>query len=263
MDDSGNVDAAASNDPNCRYGSVSAVIMEQDYVDDTFNGSFAALVEKHFGTNPDGSPLNLHRRRLVAPPDHGPFSVLKDNIKRAEWDRDVLRMFDIAKYTVITAGVDKVEWYWRYPSWNGDFYEVLVRGILERCFYYLRNRGVAEVNIETKNPGRDRGLKDNYRRAFDTGYEHISADRISKVFSSREINIVQKKECKPGAQLVDLVAGPAMQHIRHRNTGRHQPKGKFVTALCDILQQKKFYREGSNGPNGYGCVWRPRPMRKN
>lgn len=151
MDDSGNVDPSTTNDHNQRYGSISAVILEAEYLDSTFNSSFAKISEKHFGKQANGLPYNLHRRVLNSPPDHGPFSVLRDDSKRAAWDADALKMFKKAKYVVISACVDKVEWYWKYPAWSGDFYEVLVQAVLERSYYFLRTRGSAEVNIETKN----------------------------------------------------------------------------------------------------------------
>jgi hypothetical protein len=258
MDDSGNVDASANNDHNQRYGSISAVILEADYIDSTFNNSFSKLVEKHFGRKADGGPHNLHRRVLNSPPDHGPFSVLRDDSKRAAWDTDALSMFKRAKYVVISACVDKIEWYWRYPDWSGDFYEVLVQAVLERAYYFLRTRGVAEVNIETKNQGRDQRLKENYKKALEHGYTYISGQKLSAVFRSRELNIVMKSDCRPGAQLADLIAGPALQHIRFMHTNRHPMTGTFVKSLCDILESEKFYRDWRGSPNGYGRLWRPR-----
>ncbi len=257
MDDSGNVDASATNDHNQRYGSISAVILEAQYLDEVFNSSFAMLVERHFGTKADGTPHNLHRRVLNSPPDHGPFSVLRDDAKRAAWDADALSMFKRAKYVVITACVDKVEWYWRYPEWSGDFYEVLVQAVLERAYYFLRRDMIAEVNIETKNQGRDQKLKEKYKNALETGYTYISGEKLSSVFCSKELNIVTKSDCKPGAQLADLIAGPALQHVRFMHTRRHPITGPFVQTLCGILEEEKFYRDWKGRPDGYGRLWRP------
>jgi hypothetical protein len=260
MDDSGNVDPATTNHPNQRYGSITAVILEADYLDTTFNASFAAIVQRHFGTNRDGSPLNLHRRVLSSHQEHGPFAVLRDEAKRAAWDKEALRMFERAPYVVISACVDKVEWHARFPTWAGDFYEVLVQAALERAFYFLRGRGTAEVNIETKGPVRDKRLKEQYRSALTNGYRYIPADKLRSVFNSIELNILTKADCKPGVQLADLIAGPAMQHIRFLQTGRHPIKSPFVAKLCRILDASKFYREGSKGPEGYGRIWRPKPQ---
>ncbi len=136
MDDSGNVDPATTNAPERRYGSITAVILASDYLDKTFDASLPAISEKHFGLH-EGKPCKIHRRVLAGKPEReGPFSVLADPEKRAAWDADALRMFQKAQYTVITACVDKVGWYWQYPNWEGDFYEVLVQAVLERSFYF-------------------------------------------------------------------------------------------------------------------------------
>ena len=264
IDDSGNVDPGTTNDPNSRYGSLTAVILKAEYLTATFNPSFEALVTRHFGTATDGRPHNLHRRVLNSPPDHGPFSVLKDDNKRKDWDQAALRMFEKADYTVIFACVDKVHWYYAFPSWTGDFYQVLVDAVLERASYFLKNRnGLAEVNIETKNPGRDKRINDNYRDSITRrGFDYIKADKLRDVFSSSELNIITKSDCRPGAQLADLLAGPALQLIRYEKTRRHPIQSDFVKELCRILENTKFYREavaGSvRGPEGYGKLWRPK-----
>jgi hypothetical protein len=248
MDDSGNVDAGATNDPNQRYGSVTAVILDAEYLDATFNPMFDALSIRHFGATPDGKPHNIHRRLLSKPPDHGQFSVLNDDGKRAAWDADCIEMMNDSAYTVISACVDKVRWYWQYPHWRGDFYEVLVQSILERSFYYLRNRGMAEVNLETKNPGRDQRIKEHFRKGLESGFQYINAKKLQGVFTSKEMNITLKSEAKPGAQLADLLAAPALQHIRALHTKRHLVIGSFVSSVCDILEKKKFYRLSAYGP---------------
>ncbi|WP_342154857.1 DUF3800 domain-containing protein [Methylorubrum sp. SB2] len=264
IDDSGNVDPGATNDPNQRYGSISAVILPTMYIDETFNPSFLRLIEKHFGTKPNGSPHNVHRRLLNCPPDHGPFSVLKDEAKRVAWNSAALSMSSKAEYTLITACVDKVEWYWRYPTWSGDFYQVLVTAVLERAYYFLHNReGIAEVNVETKNPSRDQRLKDSYKQSLtDGGFQHISAHKLRSVFQSINLNILHKEDCACGLQLADLIAAPALQLIRFQNTNRHPIQSEFVRALCAILEGEKFYREGSRGPDGFGKLWRPQRSRR-
>jgi hypothetical protein len=256
MDDSGNVDLVANNSHTIRYGSITAVIMDNEYLDDRFNPAFHKLVTKHFGTKPDGSQQTVHRRVLNSPPDHGPYSVLKDDRKRKAWDDECLSMYERADYTVISACVDKIAWYYKYPNWEGDFYEVLVQAVLERAYYFLRKRGVAEVNIETKGD-RDQRVKEQYKKALTDGYRFISADKLQSVFTSKEINILKKSDARPGAQLADLIAGPALQHIRYLHTGRHTITSPFTQKLVSILEEKKYYRELLKNPKGYGRVWRP------
>jgi hypothetical protein len=258
MDDSGNVDPVATNALEIRYGSIIGVLFESKYLEETFNPSFEAIVTKHFGTNADGSPLVLHRRRLNKPPDHGPYSILHDAGKKAAWNAEALSMYRRAKYTVISACVDKVGWYWKYPEWSGDFYEVLVQAVLERSYYFLsRRKGIAEVNVETKG-NRDQRIKEHYRHALVHGFDYISADKLRTVFTSKELNIIKKENCNPGGQMADLLAGPALQHIRHLHTGRHPVTSPFTQELCGILENDKYYREWWGGPSGFGRLWRPK-----
>jgi len=257
IDDSGNVDPVATNDPTIRYGSITAIAMDVEYIESRFNLGFDKLAKKHFGKREDGSAHPLHRRVLNKPPEHGPFSVLRNDAKRRAWDEECLSMYDRADYTVISACVDKVAWYYKYPNWAGDFYGVLVQAVLERAFYFLRKRGRAEVNIETKGPDKDQRLKEQYKKALVDGYQFISSDKLQSVFTSRELNILKKSDSRPGAQLADLLAGPALQHIRHLHTGRHPITSPFTQQLVEILETKKYYREVLRGPKGCGRIWRP------
>lgn len=260
MDDSGNVGAATTNAPELRYGSVTAVILPTEYLDNTFDISLPAVAEKHFGLDEDGLPCRIHRRVLAGrPPPEGPFAVLADPEKRSAWDADVLRMFERAQYTVITACVDKVAWYWRYPNWRGDFYEVLVAAVLERCFYFLKNRNAtAEAFIEHKNgPSNDR-VTSAFERQFIDGFDRIPAASVAKVFSCRSLGIIQKRDRVPGCQLADLIAGPATHHIRALNGAGDPVQGDFTAKLVKLLDEKKFYREGSGPLDGYGRIWRPK-----
>lgn len=259
MDDSGNVDAPTTNAIDVRYGSITAVILADEYLQATFNPSFEALSKKHFGAQEDGKPHNIHRRILTRDPEDGPFAVLRDWSARNAWNKDALRMFNTAQYVVITACVDKVAWYHQYPAWVGDFYQVLVEAVLERSFYFLNNRdGHAEVNIETKNPTKDERIKRAYRDAMLKGFEFIPPTNLRKRLTSLELNILKKSDCRPGMQLADLLAGPALQHIRHLNTDRHAITSTFVRSVAELLETEKFYRE-QKGPEGYGRVWRPKP----
>lgn len=257
IDDSGNVDAPTTNAIDVRYGSVTAVILADDYLQATFNRSFDALSIKHFGPDKDGRPHNLHRRMLARPQADGPFAGLRDTKTRAAWDRAALKMYGTAQYVVVTACVDKVAWYYTYPNWSGDFYEVLVEATLERCFYFLKNRnGVAEVNIETKNPDKNDRIKKAYRHAMLRGFDHIPALKLRERFTSVEPNILKKTDKRPGAQLADLLASPSLQFIRHLKTGRNEITSPFVLDVAQLLEAEKYYRE-DKGPDGYGRVWRP------
>lgn len=257
MDDSGNVDAATTNAADVRYGSVTAVILKDEYITTRFNASFEMLSRKHFGEREDGQCHNIHRRAISSPKRRPPFDRLDDAAALSAWNVDCLSMIERAQFSVITVCVDKVAWYARYPRWDGDFYEVLVSAALERSFYFLKNRdGVGQFNIETKNQSADQRIRAAYRQALTTGFDFISAANLQRRFTSVEAKVLRKDDCRPGMQLADLVAAPAMQYVRHLETGRHPIGSPHTQAIADVLEAQKFYRE-AKGPSGYGRVWRP------
>lgn len=256
MDDSGNVDEATTNAPERRYGSVTAVILPVSYLEEKFDPLFPQMAQKHFGVDDQGLPCKIHRRVLAGkPPPDGPFAVLADPEKRAAWDRAALNMFNQANYTAITACVDKVEWYWKYPNWRGDFYQVLVEAVLERSFYFLRYRGSAEAFIEWKNGPKNDRVCAAFTKAMKDGFDFISADKLRRVFPTGELGILTKNDRSAGCQLADLLASPAMQHLREINGSRPAIEGGFTRKVIEILSSKKFYREQDRM---YGRVWRPR-----
>lgn len=256
MDDSGNSDEATTNAPERRYGSVTAVILPTSYLDEKFDPLFPQLAERHFGLDDDGLPCKIHRRVLAGqPPPKGPFSILNDPNRRAEWDAAALRMFKRAKYTVITACVDKVGWYWRYPNWRGDFYQVLVQAVLERAFYFLRYRGSAETFIEWKNGPKNERVQAAFEQAMIDGFDFIAADRLQSVFPTGVLTVVRKEDRVAGCQLADLLASPAMQHLREINNARPAIEGGFTRQVISILEAEKFYREDTRI---HGRVWRPK-----
>jgi len=258
VDDTGNLDRPTSGTKECRFGAVFGVIMASDYAQNTFDPAFYAMCNRHFGLKSDGSRILLHRRQMVRPSEKGPYACLLDDKKRAEFDENCMKMFENTAYTAIVAAVDKVGFYNKYPEWNGDFYEIVVESITERYFYFLRNAGATgDVIIEAKAKDRDRAIKDAYSRHYNDGFDYIKASNVQRQFSSKEINIIDKKVAIPGLQLADLLAAPALAKCLEINfSPKHAPTG-MPAAAAEILLRDKFYRDQSGKISGYGMVWRP------
>lgn len=64
IDEVGNPDLNASQDPNHRYLSLTGVILELGYVDATVFPALEGLKRKYFGSHPD-EPVILHRKELL------------------------------------------------------------------------------------------------------------------------------------------------------------------------------------------------------
>lgn len=257
IDDTGDVTSTTTNHPAQRYASITGVIFDRQYLTDTFEPSFQKIFGKHFGVDDSGKTTVLHRRQMISPPEKGPFACLRDEIKRASWDRACLDMMTRASYTVITVCLDKVAFYYHHPKAKLDVYETLIQNAVERYFYFLRANGTGNVVVEAQNPGTDAAIKARFRHVIENGTEHIAPDKLQAVFTSREINIEPKKMGYAGLQFADLIARPAFAHCRAVYVKDTSDLTAFARQIAPILEQYKFYRDKEGNPDRYGRVWRP------
>ena len=258
IDDTGNLHENVSNNPAKRYGGITGVILKDTYLRETFNPGFAQIVEETFGRGPDKRLPNIHRRSLSAPPKEGPLARLNDDAVRKEWNRKCLGMFYKADYHVITVGIDKIAYYFKNPTWQGNFYEIAIRYAIERYFYYLKSLdAVGDVTVEQKDPVADEKISVGFRRAMENGFDFIVATALSKRFSSKELKIASKKDGLPGLQLADLVAKPAFDHCYKLHIDTSAELKGMGADIAGMLEQSKFYRDRNGNPHGYGRIWRP------
>lgn len=261
IDDTGDVTSSTTNNPAQRYASITGVIFDRDYLVSTFEPSFKKVVERHFGLDDIGKLPVLHRRKMISPPKKGPFSCLRDIVKRQAWDAACLDMMTRAKYTVITICLDKVAFYYHHPNAELDVYETLIQNAIERYFYFLRDNGHGDVIVEAQNPGTDEIIKARFRAAIERGTGFISGEKLQSVFTSKEINIEPKQAGFAGLQFADLLARPAFAHCRATYVNDTSDLTAFARQIAPILETYKFYRSKAGQPDGYGRVWRP-PLKK-
>ncbi|MCB1340204.1 MAG: hypothetical protein KDK24_03885 [Pseudooceanicola sp.] len=247
----------ATNHPQRRYGGVVAVIFDLDYLHTTFEPSFDILRERHFERREDGRLPILHLRKMKNPDPRGPFSSLLDAEKRALWEKDCLGMYRRAKYSVVSVGIDKIAFYAQHGSWQGSIYETLVGNAIERFFYFLRGRGTGDVVAEATNSDLDGQLAAMYRKFWEEGTDHISADSLRPVLTSKEIKIKPKSKDIIGLQMADLLASTCFSHCK-RIYAKGPAFDPFAMSVADLMEGEKFYRNpATNDPHGYGRVWRP------
>src|ERR1051326_1635329 len=90
VDDTGEVDNAATNQDERRFASITGVIFEWGHYYHAFVPKFRDLRQLHFGLTRNGTPPILHRRALITA--EGKFSTLKNARSRERWDTDCLDM---------------------------------------------------------------------------------------------------------------------------------------------------------------------------
>jgi uncharacterized protein DUF3800 len=255
IDDTGNVHNTTSNHPQARFAGITGVIFGWDYLHDVFEPGFLKLKERHFGLDKiTGRPPILHLRKMKKAQEQ--FNCLTNETNRLRWQSGCFSMYRRAAYHVITVGVDKVAFYAKYPQWQGRFYEMLVGDAIERYFYFLRFRGVGDVMAEAINEDRDHELERLYRRFYDHGTDHISANLLRPVLTSAEIKIKPKDSDVQGLQMADLLASTCFAHQKRLHAGGAH-YDSFAMEVAELMETEKFYRNPQGDPNGYGRVWRP------
>jgi hypothetical protein len=106
VDEVGNPDLGASQNPNHRYLSLTGVILELEYVDTTVFPAIEALKRKYFHSHPD-DPVILHRKELVN--RKPPFESLRDPIIERAFNQELLELLRSLDYVVLTVVIDKLE----------------------------------------------------------------------------------------------------------------------------------------------------------
>ncbi len=106
VDEVGNSDLGASQDPNHRYLSLTGVILELGYVEEVVFPAIEQLKRVYFSSHPD-DPVILHRKELVN--KKPPFECLLIPDTEQAFNRDLLALLQRLDYVVVTAVIDKLE----------------------------------------------------------------------------------------------------------------------------------------------------------
>ncbi len=254
VDEVGNSDLNASNDPNHRYLSLTGVILELEYVQATVFPAIEALKIRYFASHPD-DPLILHRKELVN--KRFPFHSLRDPEVERQFNGDLLALLRYLNYTVITTVIDKLEHVQRYTTWRYDPYHYCLAVLLERYIHWLtRHDCTGDVLAESRGGHEDRRLKASFERLYEGGSEYVSADKFSRRLTSRQLKVKPKSNNIAGLQLADLIAHPSFKATLARRE-RVQLAPNFGGRIASILEESKYDRSSTGQIDGWGRKWLP------
>ena len=248
IDEVGNSDLESSDDPNHRFLSLTGVIIDLNHVANVVHPAIEAVKERHFGTHPD-EPIILHRKEIVNA--SGPFSALRDQAVRAEFDTELLDALAIWQYTVISVCIDKKAHKERYTTWRYDPYHYCLAALLERFSFFLRRRGVpGDVLAESRGGKEDRRLKDSFARLYRDGSSFVGPDQFHEVLTSGQLKVKPKANNIAGLQVADLIAHPSRNEILAEQGMLGKLIAPFAERVIEILQMK--YDNVNGKIAGYG-----------
>lgn len=241
IDEVGNSDLNSSENPLHRFLSLTGVIIDLDYVGLVLHSQMEKLKSKYFDSHPD-DPVIFHRKEILnAKP---PFEVLRDEMTRDRFDREILALLERWEYTVISVCLDKNRHKETYQVWRYDPYHYCLAILLERFAFFLeQTKAKGDVMAESRGGKEDMRLKKSFSKLWKEGTEYLAPERFHEVLTSKQLKVKPKANNISGLQLADLIAHPSRNEILRENDLLNRPLHPFGKKVIEILQ-KKYYQRG-------------------
>jgi len=253
IDEVGHHNMKSSLDTNERYLGLTGIVMRAGYAEGDFTVALNAVKESVFGR----SDFSLHRRDLInRKPD--PFTVLRQEEKRNQFDSLILKLIEDSKYRVFTVVIDKREHKERYSVWQFQPYHYCMTVMLERYVRWLaRLDAVGDVLAESRGKKENKQLAKAYRRIYERGSDHVPASLFQSRLSSVEIKLKPKIANIAGLQIADLIASPSCRELICLRT-KETMAAEFGKRIVEILYKRKYFRSIYDGKvEGWGTKWLP------
>jgi hypothetical protein len=254
IDEVGNSDLGSSQNPNQRYLSLTGVIVELGYVDDSMFPEMESVKRKFFNSHPD-DPIVFHRKELVN--RESPFSALRTQKVEKAFNAEILGCLQKWKYTVITAVVDKHQLIEQYQVWRYDPYHYCLKILVERYVRWLQRYNTeGDVMAESRGGREDIRLKKSFENVYAEGSDWVTPELIQLHLTSSQLKVKPKANNIAGLQLADLIAHPSYKVALARRNREALPDN-FGGQIGQILLDSKYYRSPSGRIDGWGIKWLP------
>jgi Protein of unknown function (DUF3800) len=251
IDESGDHSYTQSEEMGAKYLALLGVwfLQNPDYI--AFDEALSALKDRIFGPRPD-KPIVFHRTEIVR--KSGPFGVLQDPKKRAEFNAGVLELIRSSKFKLVCVLLNKIAHREKY-AYPIHPYHYCLGAVLDRyCGWLNINQSVGDVMAESRGKYEDGELKKAYRRVYEGGTIVIKDGRHKKTLTTKEIKFEEKRDNIAGLQLADLLAHPVKQMALVSNGLCPDPGPVFAKDVWAVVQPH-LNRRFLVGVEGYGIVW--------
>lgn len=229
-------------------------MIRQDHHDGYITRRLDLLKDNLLGQSPS-NPIVLHRRDIMRA--EGPFSVLKNPERRAEFDARMSALIAECVPVAFTISIDKLEHKNRYKVWQYSPYHYLMECLVERFVLWLdRYDRKGDIWGEARNPNHDKKLRRAYGYFYNRKTQYVAADKIKKRLTSREFTLQEKTANVAGIQIADLLAHPAHRSLKFAQLGETLPQD-FGSYLTGLLRRYSYDRNGKGRIEGYGTKWLP------
>jgi hypothetical protein len=254
VDEVGNSDLAASQNPNHRYLSLTGVIISLDDVKESVFPAIESLKSRYFNSHPD-DPVIFHRKEMVN--QRPPFDTLRNEEVQTNFNCELLALLTEFDYTVITTVLDKLEHHRKYQVWRFDPYHYCLTVLVERFAKWLERMNTGgDVMAESRGGKEDRQLKDSFTNVYESGTSFVAPEIIQNRLSSRQLKVKSKSNNIAGLQLADIIAHPSYRATLARHERQALP-GNFGGQIAEILEREEYDRSPQGRIDGWGRKWLP------
>lgn len=236
IDEVGNSDIGSSDNPNHQFLSLTGVIVNLAYVENTLHPQMESLKRKYFESHPD-DPILLHRKELVN--KRPPFTALRNPEVCKRFDQELLILLRQWEYKVLTVCIDKKAHREKYETWLHDPYHYCLSVMLERFCFFLKRQGVkGDVMSESRGGQEDRRLKNSFHRLIQQGTDYVGGELFREWFTSVNLKVKTKQNNISGLQLADLIAHPSRNEVLREAGLSTKEIAPFAAKIIDILADK-------------------------
>ncbi len=255
VDETGNADLSASDDPNHRFLSLTGIVISHEVTRTLATPELARIKREVFDEHDPDTQLILHRKELVQ--KKHPFKALKRPEKEAQFNREILGLLQRLEFAAISVVIDKKEHLEKYSVWRQDPYHYCMEILVERYVLWLRTRaGKGDVVAEARGSAENKRLCAAVQHFYDRGTGYIRAEGVQERLTSKHLKIMHKHENVTGLQIADLVAHPSYVYAKHVFLGEPVAQN-FGGQLAAVLGRSKYHRSAGGRVRGYGLKWLP------
>lgn len=221
-----------------------------------FHAVLESLKTRHLPHHPD-DPVILHREDMINA--RKAFKNLQDEVKRGQFDVELLQVIREGSFRVVAVVIDKLALRQTYGDAAAHPYHLGLGFLLQRFAGYLNHiNRLGDVMAESRGGTEDRLLKESYVRVYERGVWMTRAHVFQSALSSRELKLKPKIANIAGLQLADLLGHPVKQWILRQHGLLDEELSPFARRLMEIVEGK-FNRHLYDGRiEGYGTILFPK-----
>jgi hypothetical protein len=242
IDEAGNPDLSASDNPNHRFLSLTGIIIQLDHVEKVVHPQLEELKASFFRHHPD-DPVILHRKEMIN--RKPPFQALEQEDVRVQFDERLLNLLTTWDYTVISVCLDKKFHKETYQVWRWDPYHYCLTVLLERFVFFLDGvQSVGDVLAESRGGKEDIRLKNSYEGLWNKGTEYVYPQHFQSRLTSKQLKVKPKINNIAGLQIADMIVHSSRDEILKDNGFWGKDLAPFTQRIVTILQSKYYQKDG-------------------